>query len=229
MAELMRAPSPVSRAIVGGAYLLGTGIVVFGVVAIGLSVIGRTDFRLFGESFSAGNIGVGAIFIGGATLVFLVCRALNSADQRAVQPHAAGEVLPRGQYMQELRIVYRALWDQLESMTAQVRAETLAGREFAEERRKIRAFILTKEAYLSEDIRRLATTHLEALQRVHDILAKSRNSRAVAARHRAAALPSVAVTTAKQMRSALMNFEVVRTDLSGRVQNVLADEPADTD
>jgi hypothetical protein len=80
MARLIEASSPLLKIIVFGAYLVGVLLSATGILLIYFGATGNTEFTFFGQSFKSTNIGISALFIGAATIVLLVRRAMKSLD-----------------------------------------------------------------------------------------------------------------------------------------------------
>jgi hypothetical protein len=80
MPQLINASKTLFFCVVGGAFACGLALACLGVVLIRFGSNGATEFSFFGQSFKSGNVGIAAIFIGGATIVLLIRRTLKSLD-----------------------------------------------------------------------------------------------------------------------------------------------------
>lgn len=79
--ELIRQRSAVLRMVVGGAYALAVAMIVAGVWLYDLGASGTSEFVFFGQTFKSANGGIAAIFLGAATAVLLIRRALTTLDR----------------------------------------------------------------------------------------------------------------------------------------------------
>lgn len=83
MATPLRSATPVLRLVIVGGFITGIVLAAFGVWLVYLGATGRTEFVFFGQTFKSTNVGVVGIFLGAATIVLLVRRALKSLDHAA--------------------------------------------------------------------------------------------------------------------------------------------------
>jgi hypothetical protein len=69
------------RLITVGAFVAGVLFTIAGVTFVFLGATGQTEFSFFGQDFKSSNVGIGALFIGAASTVLLIRRALGSFDK----------------------------------------------------------------------------------------------------------------------------------------------------
>jgi len=81
MSPPLRTATPLLKLVIIGGFVTGIALAGFGVWLVYLGATGRTEFSFFGQTFKSTNVGVTGIFLGAATIVLLVRRALKSLDQ----------------------------------------------------------------------------------------------------------------------------------------------------
>ena len=80
MPKLISATTPILRIVIIGAFVVGLALGVLGVVFVYLGAAGDTELTFFGQTFTSTNVGIAAVFLGGAMIVLVVRRALKSVD-----------------------------------------------------------------------------------------------------------------------------------------------------
>ncbi|MCC5935937.1 MAG: hypothetical protein JJU34_01525 [Lunatimonas sp.] len=68
------------RAIIYGTFIIGLGFALIGVWLVYFGASGETEIYFFGQNFKSVNVGISAVFIGGAIIVILIKRAFKSID-----------------------------------------------------------------------------------------------------------------------------------------------------
>lgn len=96
MPSLIRGSTPILCLVFIGAYVVGFGLAALGIVLVYLGSTGSTQFSFFGQSFSSTNVGIPAVFLGAATVVLLIRRALKSVDTAIMGEAPRGPLSERG-------------------------------------------------------------------------------------------------------------------------------------
>jgi hypothetical protein len=82
----VEAARPLLTIIAVGAMIFGAIISGMGIVLVYLRTSGVTEIQFFGQSFDSSNVGIGAIFLGAATVVIVLTKLMKRLKELAALP-----------------------------------------------------------------------------------------------------------------------------------------------
>jgi hypothetical protein len=129
----------------------------------------------------------------------------------------------RSQKFQEGReLAYKQLWEKLEEVHLKVRSDSVGKRDFDELVQEVNAYLLKNSLYVAKADRKLATEYLDAVWKLSQLVAKSKDKRIQSEWAKTGPLPADALDEYRELQTAWKIAEESRDKAVARFQNVLA-------